>query len=45
MTPNDKFKLKDERQVRALQVFAQAPEAKRIDSNYYVEGYAARYEP
>ena len=45
MTPNDKIKLKDERQVRALQVFAQVPEAKRIDSNYYVEGYAARYEP
>ena len=45
MTPNSKIKLKDERQVRALQVFAPAPEAKRIDSNYYVEGYAARYEP
>ena len=45
MTPNDKIKLKNERQVRALQVFAPAPEAKRIDSNYYVEGYAARYEP
>ena len=45
MTPNDKIKLKDERQVRALQVFAPAPETKRLDSNYYVEGYAARYEP
>ncbi len=45
MTPNDKIKLKNERQVRALQVFAPAPEAKRLDSNYYVEGYAARYEP
>ena len=45
MTPNDKIKLKDERQVRALQVFAQVPETKRLDSNYYVEGYAARYEP
>ncbi len=45
MTPNDKIKLKDGRQVRALQVFASAPEAKRIDSNYYVEGYAARFEP
>lgn len=45
MTPNDKIKLKNEMQVRALQVFAPAPEAKRIDSNYYVEGYAARYEP
>jgi HK97 family phage prohead protease len=45
MTPNDKIKLKNDRQVRALQVFAQAPEAKRIDSNFYVEGYAARFEP
>ena len=45
MTPNDKTKLKNERQIRALQVFAPAPETKRIDSSYYVEGYAARYEP
>jgi HK97 family phage prohead protease len=45
MTPNDKIKLKNDRQVRALQVFAHAPEAKRIDSNFYVEGYAARFEP
>jgi HK97 family phage prohead protease len=45
LTPNDKIKLKNDRQVRALQVFTPAPEAKRIDSNYYVQGYAARYEP
>ena len=45
MTPTDKIKLKNERQVRALQVFLPAPEAKRLDSNYYVEGYAARFEP
>ena len=45
MTPNNKIKLKDERQVRALQVFAPAPAAKRIDSNYYAEGYATTYEP
>ena len=45
MTPNEKIKLKNEMQIRALQVFAPTPEAKRIDSNYYVEGYAARYEP
>ena len=45
MTPETKTKLKNERQIRALQVFAPAPEQKRIDSNYYVEGYAARYEP
>ena len=44
MTPNDKIKLKDERQIRALQSFIPATE-KRIESNYYVEGYAARYEP
>jgi HK97 family phage prohead protease len=45
MTPNTKTKLKNEMQVRALQVFASAPDEKRLDSNYYVEGYAARYEP
>jgi HK97 family phage prohead protease len=45
MTPETKNKLKNERQIRALQVFAPAPTQKRIDSNYYVEGYAARYEP
>ena len=45
MTPATKNKLKNERQIRALQVFAPAPQQKRIDSNYYVEGYAARYEP
>ena len=45
MTPETKTKLKNERQIRALQVFAPAPDQKRIDSNYYVEGYAARYEP
>lgn len=44
MTPNDKIKLKDERQIRALPLFSPAT-TKRIDSNYYVEGYAARYEP
>jgi HK97 family phage prohead protease len=44
MTPTDKIKLKNERQIRALQVLAPAA-TKRIDSNYYVEGYAARYEP
>ena len=45
MTPETKNKLKNERQIRALQVFAPAPQQKRIDSNFYVEGYAARYEP
>ena len=45
MTPTGKIKLRNEMQVRALQFFQPAPDAKRIDSNYYVEGYAARYEP
>lgn len=44
MTPMTKNKLKNERQIRSLQVFAPAA-TKRLDSNYYVEGYAARYEP
>ena len=44
MTPTDKIKLKNERQIRALQTFAPTT-TKRIDSNYYVEGYAARYDP
>ena len=44
MTPENKTKLKNERQFRALQVFSPVTTT-RIDSNYYVEGYAARYEP
>lgn len=45
MTPNDKTKFKQEAQTRALTVLSPVPAAKRIDSKYYVEGYAARYEP
>jgi HK97 family phage prohead protease len=45
MTPNEKIKLKNEMQVRSLQVLMPDVQTKRIDSNYYVEGYAARYEP
>lgn len=45
MTPTDKIKFKDEAQTRALAVFTNSPEQKRIDSDCYVEGYAARYEP
>ena len=45
MTPNDKIKLKNDRQIRALTVLSHTPETKRIDSSYYVEGYAARFEP
>jgi len=46
MTPNDKNKFKLEAQTRALSVLASNPSnAKRIDSEHYVEGYAARFEP
>jgi HK97 family phage prohead protease len=44
MTPEFKNQLKHEMQIRSLTVLAPA-QTKRIDSNYYVEGYAARYEP
>lgn len=44
MTPTNKISLKNERQIRALQTFVQ-PTTKRIDTEYYVEGYAARFEP
>ena len=45
MTPIEKTKFKDEAQTRALAVFDSNPYRKRIDSDCYVEGYAARYEP
>ena len=45
MTPNDKTKFKTEAQVRALTVLSHNPAEKRIDTEFYVEGYAARYEP
>ena len=45
MTPNDKTKFKETAQTRALAVFSSAPEARRLESDHYVEGYAARYEP
>ena len=45
MTPNEKTKFKDQAQTRALSVFSSNHEAKRIDTDSYVEGYAARYEP
>jgi HK97 family phage prohead protease len=44
MTPTSKTSLKNERQIRALQMFTPAA-TKRIDCDNYVEGYAARYEP
>ena len=45
MTPATKTKSKSEMQTRALQLCAPTPAATRLDSSYYVEGYAARYEP
>lgn len=45
MTPNNKMKFKETAQARALAVFSSEATSKRIDSEYYVEGYAARYEP
>ena len=45
MTPNDKTKFKETAQTRALAVFSSASEAHRLESDHYVEGYAARYEP
>ncbi len=45
MTPNDKTKFKQEAQTRALTVLSSNPAQKRIDSEHYVEGFAARYEP
>lgn len=45
MTPNDKTKFKETAQTRALAVFSSEPTQKRLDSDHYVEGYAAKYEP
>lgn len=45
MTPKDMTKYKDQAQTRALSVFSSVSGAKRIDTERYVEGYAARYEP
>lgn len=45
MTPTEKKKFKQEAQTRALTFAADSLHAKRIDSEYYVEGLAARYEP
>lgn len=45
MTPNEKTKFKETAQTRALAVFSYPEEGRRIDTDHYVEGYAARYEP
>lgn len=44
-TPNEKTKFKETAQTRALAVFSSDSDAKRIESDFYVEGYAARYDP
>lgn len=46
MTPENKIKFKQEAQTRALTVLSHNPaQQRRIDSEYYVEGFAARYDP
>lgn len=48
MTPETKTKFKDAAQARSLAVFSSQPAEpveRRIDTEYYVEGYATRYEP
>lgn len=46
MTPNYKTKFKDAAQTRAISVLSSRTEtSKRIDTEHYVEGFAARYEP
>ena len=45
MTPNDKTKFKDQAQCRAIVLNPFAQGDKRFDTEYYVEGIAARYEP
>lgn len=45
MTPQDKTKFKETAQTRALAVFAFAQDARRLETEHYVDGYATRYEP
>lgn len=44
MTPNEKTKFKEQAQSRALTLFS-SEQAQRIESDHYVDGYAALYEP
>ena len=44
MTPTDKIKFKDQAQCRAIVLNPVAQGEKRFDTDYYVEGIAARYE-
>ena len=45
MTPKNQTKFKDEAQARAMDFVCFNPPEKRIDSDHYVDGFAARYEP
>ena len=45
MTPQNKTKFKETAQTRALAVFSSEQATRRMESDHYVEGYAARYEP
>lgn len=45
MTPDNRTKFKTEAQERALAVLAAKSYEKRIATDYYVEGFAARYDP
>ena len=45
MTPNSKTKFKNNSQMRYMPIFGVNSENKLIDTNYYIDGYAARYEP
>ena len=45
MTPSNKVKFKNNSQVRFAPIFCAQTEKKLIDTNYYIEGYAARFEP
>ncbi len=39
------MKLKDDRQYRQLTKFSLAAESKRLETDYYIEGYAATWDP
>lgn len=45
MTPNDRTKFKNQAQTRAITLAPVTEGQKRFDTEYYVEGIAARYEP
>ena len=44
-TPMNNIKFKDQAQARLMTLGAPVKETNRFDTDHYVEGYAARYEP